>query len=82
MTAETIDERIARLEKELADAKRERGLLEVGTEVKINGVIVQVDEDDEILPYKVMFLTGRGNDYEYIWFATTIIAEAKKCFTH
>lgn len=65
MCGETRQEKIVRLERELAEAKGET-FLEIGQRVTMSGVIQGIDEDDSIYTYKVA-LDG-AQPGEAFWF--------------
>ena len=82
MKDETIDERIERLEKELAEARcaRKDALLSVGTRVLIEGVIIASDPDrvdNEDGPYKVKVRIGNGNATDWWWFSAALVKEVE-----
>lgn len=73
MADETIDEKVARLEKELAEAKRElmANLLPVGTAVMVIGYVSDIDESNSKYPYQIRFTNGVKEQFE--WFNSALI---------
>lgn len=60
------------------DPNRPVRKFKVGDAVLLPGVVVEVDDGDTELPYKVKFgeVTGPGEDYDYVWFTEAYLTEA------